>query len=219
MKKLLILFSSLFIFGLILLFGPNIYVKQVSKNKILNNYSDIKDVDAIVVLGAGVWDNGPSPMLKDRLEKAIELYNEGISKKIIMTGDHGRKDYDEVNVMKEYVVERGIPSSDVFMDHAGFSTYDSMYRAKYIFNAKKIVIVSQEYHLYRAIYIANKLGIEAYGVPALKIKYSGQLNRDLREILARDKDFFKCIFKPKSKYLGEEISLEGSGDITNDKKE
>ena len=215
MKKLIIIFSSLFILGLILLFGPNLYVKQVSKNKILNNY-EIKDVDAIVVLGAGVWDNGPSPMLKDRLEKAIELYNSGVSKKIIMTGDHGRKDYDEVNAMKDYVVERGIPSSDVFMDHAGFSTYDSMYRAKYIFNAKKIVIVSQEYHLYRAIYIANKLGIEAYGIPAKKIKYSGQFNRDLREILARDKDFFKCIFKPKSKYLGEEISLEGSGDVSND---
>lgn len=133
-----------------------------------------------------------------------------------MTGDHGRKDYDEVNAMKEYVIERGIPSEDVFMDHAGFSTYDSMYRAKYIFNAKKIVIVSQEYHLYRAIYIANKLGIEAYGIPAEKINYSGQFNRDLREILARDKDFFKWIFKPKSKYLGEEISLEGSGDVIND---
>lgn len=217
MKKILIILSSLFIVGLLMVFGPNTYVKLTTKNKIIeNNYNKINDVDAIVVLGAGVWDNGPSPMLRDRLDKAIELYNEGISKKIIMTGDHGRKDYDEVNAMKEYVVERGIPSSDVFMDHAGFSTYDSMYRAKYIFNAKNIVIVSQEYHLYRSIYIANKLGIKAYGVPAKKIKYSGQLNRDLREILARDKDFIKCIFKPKSKYLGEEISLEGSGDVTND---
>ena len=83
-----------------------------------------------------------------------------------MSGDHGRVSYDEVNTMKDYAINDGIPSDDIFMDHAGFSTYDSMYRAKEIFGVKKIVIVSQKYHLTRALYIAKKLGIEAYGVSA-----------------------------------------------------
>ena len=103
------------------------------------------------------------------------------------------------------------------MDHAGFSSYESIYRAKEIFEAKKIVIVTQKYHLYRSLYIANKLGIEAYGVSADLRKYIGQSYREVREILARDKDFVKCIFKPKSTYMGEVIPVNGDGDITNDK--
>ena len=102
------------------------------------------------------------------------------------------------------------------MDHAGFSTYESIYRAKEIFKAKKIIIVSQEYHLYRALYIANALGIEAVGVSATKRDYGGQLIRDIREVLARAKDFGKCIIKPEPTYLGEEIPVSGDGNITND---
>ena len=119
--------------------------------------------------------------------------------------------------MKEFAINEGVPSEDVFMDHAGFSTYDSIYRAKEIFKAKNIIIVTQEYHLYRALYIAESLGLNAYGVSADSRKYAGQTSRELREILARDKDFVKSIFKPKSTYLGEEIPVSGNGDVTNDK--
>lgn len=133
-----------------------------------------------------------------------------------MSGDHGRNNYDEVNVMKQYAIDQGVPSSDIFMDHAGFSTYDSIYRAKEIFNADKVIIVTQEYHLYRALYIANKLGLEAYGVRANPKQYSVQLFRELREILARNKDFIKTIYKPKPTYLGEVIPVSGDGNITND---
>ena len=153
----------------------------------------------------------------NRLNKAILLYQENTAPKIIMSGDHGRKNYDEVNIMKDFAINEGIPSSDIFMDHAGFSTYDSIYRAKNIFDAHKIVIVTQEYHLYRALYIAKRLGVEAVGVATEKIKYPGDLKRNIREILARDKDFVKCIFKPSSKYLGEVIPVFGDGDLTNDK--
>ena len=104
------------------------------------------------------------------------------------------------------------------MDHAGFSTYESIYRAKEIFNVKKIIIVTQKYHLYRALYIANQLGIEAYGVGSDPRQYVGATYREAREILARDKDFVKCIFKPKPTYLGETIPVSGNGDITNDNR-
>ena len=134
-----------------------------------------------------------------------------------MSGDHGQDEYDEVNIMKEFAIEKGIPSEDIFMDHAGFSTYESIYRAKEIFGAKKIIIVTQKYHLYRALYIAKTMGIEAYGVGADPRQYVGAFNREVREILARNKDFAKCIFKPKPTYLGDPIPINGNGDDTNDK--
>ena len=102
------------------------------------------------------------------------------------------------------------------MDHAGFSTYESIYRAKEIFGAKKILIVTQEYHLYRALYIARCFGIDAYGVSSDLDNYYGQFHRDVREILARVKDFGLCILKVKPTYLGEPIDLHGNGDLTND---
>ena len=197
----------------------NIYVKKSTKKQIKNEdeCKEITDVDCIIVLGAAVWGDKPSPMLEDRLLEGIELYQKGVSKKIIMSGDHGQNEYDEVNIMKQFAIEKGIPSEDIFMDHAGFSTYDSIYRAKEIFGAKKIIIVTQEYHLYRALHIANRLGIEAYGVGADPRQYVGAFNREVREILARNKDFVKCIIKPNPKYLGDKIPISGNGDNTNDK--
>ncbi len=197
----------------------NFFVKQSTKKQIIKN-SEIKkleDIDCIIVLGAGIWENKPSPMLEDRLLEAISLYKNNVSDKIIMSGDHGKEDYDEVNVMKNFAIEKGIPSENIFMDHAGFSSYESIYRAKEIFKAKKIVIVTQKYHLYRSLYIANKLGLEAYGVASDPRQYVGAFYRELREILARNKDFLKCIFKPEPTYLGEAIPVNGNGDITNDK--
>jgi len=155
------------VLGLIVL-GLNFYVKASTKNQIIENadYSNLEDIDCIIILGAGIWGNSPSPMLQDRLLQGIDLYKKGISSKIIMSGDHGRKEYDEVNVMKKYAIDNGVPSEDIFMDHAGFSSYESIYRAKEIFGAERIVIVTQKYHLYRALHIANSLGLEAYGVGA-----------------------------------------------------
>lgn len=137
---------------------------------------------------------------------------------MLMSGDHGRKEYDEVNVMKQFAIDRNIASEHIFMDHAGFSTYESLYRAKYIFKADKIIIVTQKYHLYRALYIADKLGIKAYGVASDPRKYAGQRSRDLREVLARGKDFVYLILKPEPTYLGKTIAISGNGDLTNDKK-
>ena len=202
-----------------ILIGINFLVVCSTSSRIVKSeeLKEEENIDAILILGAGIWGNKPSHMLEDRLLEGINLYNKNISNNIIMSGDHGKVDYDEVNLMKKFAIEKGVLSEDVFMDHAGFSTYESLYRAKEIFGAKKIVIVTQKYHLYRALYVARSLGIEAYGVASNPRDYAGQIVRDLREVLARDKDFFTSIIKPKPTYLGEKISLDGSGDITNDK--
>ena len=174
--------------------------------------------ECILVLGAGVRaDGSPSDMLRDRLEYALDLYRAGAAPKILMSGDHGRKEYDEVNAMKDYALAAGVPSEDVFMDHAGFSTYVSLYRARDVFQARRVLIVTQEYHLYRALYIAQALGLEAWGVAADPQPYRGQLYREFREVLARDKDFFLCLFQPEPTFLGEAIPVSGSGDATNDR--
>lgn len=200
--------------------GINLYMKQsVSNNIITVDEAADKEADCIMVLGAGVRaDGNPSWMLEDRILIGEDLYNAGASGKLLMSGDHGREEYDEVNTMKNYAINDGIPSSDIFMDHAGFETYDSLYRAKEIFGVKKLIIVTQKYHLYRALYIAKSMGIEAYGVPSDLRDYSKmQYYRIAREWLARVKSFGKCIMKPESKYLGETIDITASGDVTNDK--
>jgi vancomycin permeability regulator SanA len=197
----------------------NSYVKSSGQDSILTDEkaAELTDVDCIIILGCGVKDDGvPSDMLNDRLLVGIELYKSDASERILMSGDHGREEYDEVNVMKQFAIDKGVTSEDVFMDHAGFSTYESMYRATNIFKAKKVIIVTQGYHLYRALYIAKKLGLEAYGVNSDLRNYAGQTYLDRREVLARNKDFFSAIFKPEPTYLGEEIPVSGNGDLTND---
>lgn len=214
-KYILIIVAVIIAFVL----GINFYVKLSTKKQIIESkdYSKIENIDCILVLGAGVWGNEPSPMLEDRLQEAIAMYKNNVATKIIMSGDHGRNDYDEVNIMKKFAIENGVASEDIFMDHAGFSSYDSIYRAKEIFGVKRIIIVTQKYHLYRALYIAKNLGLEAYGAGADPRQYVGWVYREFREVLARNKDFVKCIFKPKSTYLGDAISITGNGDVTNDK--
>lgn len=215
-----VIFLTIIIVIVAIIVGVNFYVKLSTKKQIIenSNYSSLENIDCIIVLGAGIWGDKPSPMLEDRLLEAIDLYQNNVSSNIIMSGDHSKEDYDEVNIMKNYAIEKGIPSENIFMDHAGFSTYKSIYRAQKIFETKKVVIVTQKYHLYRALYIANQLGLEAYGVGADPRQYVGAIYREIREILARDKDFVKCIFKPKPLYLGDTIPVSGNGDVTNDKK-
>ncbi len=199
-----------------LLVGINIYM--ISKTDSHINTDTNRNSDCILVLGCRVKADGtPSDMLRDRLDTAISLYKSGASDRIIMSGDHGRAEYDEVNAMKQYAIDNGVPSEVIFMDHAGFSTYESMYRLKNVFLADSAIVVTQEYHLPRAVYIAQTLGIEATGQGADLHTYRGQVKNDIRESAARVKDFFVSIIQPKSTYVGNPISLSGNGDITNDK--
>lgn len=209
------------ILGIVLLIGIaavslSVYMVKATEKSIFtaDTFQSDEKADCVLILGAGVKDGKPKPMLRDRLLTGIELYKSGAAEKIIMSGDHGRADYDEVNVMRAFALEQGVKAEDIFLDHAGFSTYDSVYRAKNIFGAESIITVSQKYHLYRALYIAKKLDVKAAGVSADLNPYGGQLKRDIREIIARDKDFFKCIIKPEAEIMGDKIPLDGDGSIT-----
>ena len=218
-KRILLLLLCLALLGGVTALSINGYVKTSTANQILTpeEAAELTDVDCILVLGCYVHDSGhPSDMLADRLRRGIELYQAGASPKLLMSGDHGQRDYNEVKAMKLEAMEEGIPSEDVFMDHAGFSTYESLYRARDVFCAKKVIIVTQEYHLYRALYIAEKLGVERSSVAADYHTYVGQAFRELREILARNKDFATSILKPAPTHLGEMIPVSGNGDLTND---
>jgi vancomycin permeability regulator SanA len=218
-KRILLSILALGAAGAMIVLFINIYMMGKYKEKILRQEEMVEQkFDCILVLGAKVWDdNRPSYMLEDRLNQAIELYNAGYSDRILMSGDHGRKEYDEVNAMKQYAIDKGVKGEHIFMDHAGFSTYESMYRAKGVFQVKSAIIVTQGYHLYRGVYIANELGLDAYGVPSDPRQYAGQAMRDIREAAARVKDFFGVLLHVKPTYLGEAIPITGSGSLTDDK--
>ena len=180
------------------------YIKNIDDECLIKS-------DCILVLGARVWRNGqPSHILEDRIITGIDLYRAGISPAILMSGDHGTKSYDEVKAMKQYAVEKRVPVDCVFTDHAGFSTYDSCYRARDIFCAKKVVIVTQQYHLYRALYIARCLGLEAYGVASDRRFIYGEKRRQVREFFARIKAAGAILIKAAPRYLGEQIPIQTS---------
>lgn len=215
--KILRIFLLVIAAAAIILVIINQIVKSKAEPYLVDPENAGTGYDCIMVLGCSAANGTPSDMLRDRLQRGVELYKNGVSAKLLMSGDHGKEDYDEVNVMKGYAMENGVPDEDIFMDHAGFSTYESMYRAKEIFKVEKMLIVTQPYHLYRAVYDARKMGIDAYGTESMPNTYVMQKYNDVREFLARDKDFLWCIIKPEPTYLGDSIPVQGSGKLTNDK--
>lgn len=180
---------------------------------------DAPKADCIIVLGAKVYNDGRiSDMLQDRMKVGLDLYKTGKATKILVSGDHGQTNYDEVNNMRLWLEARGVPSEHIFMDHAGFDTYDSMYRARDVFLVKKALVVSQKYHVVRAVYTGRSLGIEVYGVTSDLQNYFGSSYYRIRDVGARVKAFVMAgIFKPNPKYLGEAIPISGSGLLTHDK--
>ena len=193
---------SIIVFTLII----NIYMILSTKNQIIELKDLNDDYDAILVLGCKVEDDIPSLMLQKRLSRTIDVYNK-VNTKIIISGNT-RDDYDEVGVMRTYL-ETEIPSDNLILDKKGISTYDSIYQVKNYHKLNKIVIVTQRYHMYRALYLANKLGIDAKGVVADDIPQKIiMLKNKIREIFARDKNFIKGIIKPNIgyvKYLQKEV--------------
>ena len=225
LRRLLLIIFLVLLFAGTAALGISFYMQAVTYSRILSpesgNEADLSEIrgffgetqaDCILVLGCGVKSDGtPSSMLEDRLQIAVSLYRAGAAPKILMSGDHGSIYYDEVHTMKDYAMAEGVPEEDIFLDHAGFSTYESMYRASAIFEVKSAIVVTQKYHLYRALYAAEKMGIRACGMSADLRKYAGQTMREIREVFARDKDFFQLIFRPEPSYLGETIPVSGDG--------
>lgn len=172
------------------------------------------EYDCILVLGAGVKDDGtPSPMLYDRVTVACDAYTALGDVPLLMSGDH-TGDYNEVEVMKKLAADMGVPTEDVFLDHEGYSTYESLYRAKHVFGAKKIVIITQEYHLHRALHIARELGMEAVGVSADLRPYRKQAVYGAREVLARFKDLFSAAKGEYDGHVDPPVDLDGDGNLT-----
>jgi len=207
--------------GLLLFAGFNVYIIAYASPYIY----DIGDVpngeyQASIALGAKVHPSGQlSYTLRDRVEYAVNLYQDGITDKVLLSGDHGAKMYDEVNAMMNKAQSMGVPDEDIFLDHAGFDTYDSMVRAKKVFDCEHVIVVTQPFHLYRAIYIARKNGLDAIGVKADQTNFVRRLvikNR-VREFLARVKAFVEVeVLKPDPKYLGDVIPITGDGTMTHD---
>lgn len=219
MKRILLTLLCLSLAAILIYGGCNLWM-VFSSRPLIYTPETARNLsgDCILVLGCGLRRDGyPSQMLRDRLDTAIEAYQMGLAPKLLMSGDHGQVDYDEVNAMKDYAMEKGIPSEDIFMDHAGFSTYESMYRAKAIFHCEKIIVVTQNYHLYRAIANAKAMGMEASGISANRRHFTDQWFFSLRESVARVKDTVWGIVKPRPTYLGESIPIFGNGNATNDR--
>lgn len=212
LKRIICIVLCVCVLCALLVVCANAYMISYAKKYILS-YDELSShsFDCIMVLGA----RKGSPMLDERLEFGLKAYETGCSEKLLMSGDHGTESYDEVNFMKDYAVNNGVEADNVFMDHAGFSTYESMYRARDVFEVKSMLVVTQTYHLYRAVYNARKLGLDAYGYKAEHLLYP-EIN-NIREAAARVKDFVWCIFKPEPTYLGEAIPISSSGALTDDK--
>jgi SanA protein len=173
---------------------------------------------AVVVLGSQTRGTNLSPVLRDRVVGGIALVEAGKGRKLLLSGDHGERYYDEVNAMRLYVLSNApdIPAEDIFMDHAGFSTWDSMYRARDVFRAKEILLVTPDFHISRAVCIARSLGLNARGYAVSQEKFKGRTLRSwrTREYFARVKAFIYIIFKPKPRYLGDPIPINGDGRAT-----
>ena len=190
---------------------------------ILTTRSQIVDAGAVadkqiaIVLGASVKSDGePSDILADRLITALELYREGRVQKFLLSGDHGTTSYDEVKAMRDFLLGYGVAPEDLFLDHAGFDTYDSLYRARFIFGVTDAVIVTQGYHLPRALITAKAVSINAQGVKADRQRYVKMIYFQFRELFARLKALSDIIFNAESATLGEPISIEGDGRVTWD---
>ncbi len=215
-----VLFKTVLFIGVLVVItvvASNLYIiKSTEKDIFTMEDLPADDYDCIMVLGAGAWGNRPSPILRDRLAMGEALYRSGAAKKLLLSGDHQRKNYNEVGVMNDYMVEQGITLSDIFLDHAGLSTYQSMMRAKHVFGVHKMIVVTQKFHMQRALYLANCAGIAAVGVAAEDIAYPSASYRESREILARSKDYFNGLLKLESYIGGDPIDIAGDGRQTQD---
>lgn len=208
----------------------NSHIREKSEDKIIFDLKEngdalseealkaIKELnpECIIVLGCAIEDyETPTDMLRDRLDAGIALYNMGVAPKILLTGDNGQVEYNEIHTMLTYTLQAGVPPQDVFCDHAGFSTSESMIRAANIFSVKSAVVVTQRYHEYRALYNAEKMGINALGVSASQKQYLGQALREMRELLARNKDFLLFNIGNPSAVGGEKIDITGDGRVSH----
>jgi SanA protein len=218
LKKYFKIFLYLVIFGLIAVISVNYYVKSSTKKQIYYSLKKFPKNDVGIIFGAGINGDQPSKYLKDRLDAGILLYKANRINKILLSGDNGRDEYDELTVMKNYCFNHGVDTTKIFIDYAGFDTYSTMYRAKHIFNIKKATLISQEYHLNRAIYIGRKLGIKSVGYSANQGDYLGYKYVTFREYASIFKAFFDVLRNREPRFLGNPIDINGVSNYSKEDK-
>jgi SanA protein len=202
---------------LLLIIVSNSIILLKSRKYLYKDVNEVPECHTVIVLGAMVSSSGtPSDYLQDRLDMAIGLYNSHKVSRFLLSGDHGQTTYDEVNAMKHYLLDHGIKTEDIFLDHAGFDTYSTMVRAGKVFLVKDVIIVSQEFHISRAVYIARSVGLNAYGIQADKQHYAGLRQLKIREVLARVKAFLEVTFHKKPRFLGNQIPITGDSKLSYD---
>lgn len=218
MKKYFKTAFYLAIIGLIAIVSVNYYVKSSTKKNIYYSIKKFPKNDVGIIFGAGINGNQPSKYLKDRLDAGIMLWKAKRINKILLSGDNGRDEYDELTVMKNYCYNHGVDTTKIFIDYAGFDTYSTMYRAKHIFKIKRATLISQKYHLNRAIYIGQKLGIKCVGYSANKGEYLGYKYVCFREYGSIFKSFFDVLRNREPRFLGTQIDINGESNFSKEYK-
>lgn len=197
----------LIIIGMFLLSG---HIKSSTEDQIYSHIDQLPPVYTAIVLGASVRANGNlSQMLEDRVKSALALYKNGKVKRFLLSGDNGTKSYNEPKAMKEYLLKQGVPEDHIYLDYAGFDTYDSLYRANLVFNAQNAVVVTQQFHLPRALYIANTLGLNYYGYIGDLQPYQRENTNKRRELLANVKAYLELLINKDPTYKGAKIPING----------
>lgn len=188
----------------------NLVVIIATRTNVAGSINTLSEAQTVIILGAGVTESGElSAVLRDRVDTAVAIYRSGNVGAILVSGDNSTTEHNEVVPVQEYLLAQGIPAEDIFLDYAGFDTYDTMYRARAIFEVTSAVVVTQSYHLPRALYLADVVGIEAQGVVALHDR--ANLYNYAREVLARVKAVGNVLLRSQPEYLGKRIPITGDG--------
>ncbi len=208
--RILVWLTILALLGFFFVFLINLQVAGYSNNKIYRSLEAVPNEPRIaIVLGAKVWDGGVlSPVLDDRVTTSVELYKAGKVKKLLMSGDNPSKEYDEPTAMKNEAIRQGVPEQDIVLDFAGRRTYDTCYRAKEIFNVKKVILVSQEFHLPRSIYLCQNIGLDSIGMRANRQIYEGENYWAFREFFSVFSAWFEMNFIPFEPIKGNKEPIE-----------
>jgi SanA protein len=218
LKKYFKLFCLLSIVGIICIASVNYFIKDQTNDLIIEDLNQIPNTKVAIIFGAGINGNTPSSYLQDRLDAGILLYKTQKVKKLLLSGDNGNDAHDELTVMKNYCFEKGVDTTKIYLDYAGFDTYSTMYRAKKIFDLDSAILVSQKYHLNRAIYLGSKMGVKSIGFVANKREYTNYLYVQFREFFSVFKSTIDVLRNRKPRFLGEKVSIDGVSNYTKPEK-
>jgi SanA protein len=202
------------LFMLVCMLSFYAWVQYDAKAKRTNQLNQVPQRFVAIVFGAGIKNGQPSAYLRDRLDAGIQLYKEGKVQRLLLSGDNGRVEYDELEVMKNYCKDHAVDTNHIFVDYAGFDTYSTLVRAQKVFQVNNAVLVSQRYHLNRALYIAKQLGMHAVGFEADKQTYAWHIKNVIREVLATSKAGLEVAVDREPKYLGPEIDIQGKSNFS-----